>query len=262
MISINLTTHNHAYMLDRVIDGIRSNAVLPYELVVVIDGCTDDTEAVVARAKPTKVLRTPDVFETKANNVAARASEGEFIVIVQDDCIITEKGWDERLVKPLKAYDDVWSCSGNCSHNWRVQNPHALEVPDDPSRWCDLLTCTERAAKGTIHRDTVAIRDTCNRGPLALKHSIFQRLGHFDEAFAPQDMDDHDANYRAYTELGMKACCYWIGFESDLAWAGTRANGADPPWLLASHWKNCRILWERHHDLIAGPKHDENRRLP
>ena len=48
-----------------------------------------------------------------------------------------------------------------------------------------------------------------------LDHSDLQKLNYLDEEFSPQDMDDHDLNYRAYKELGKVAGAYWIDFVSD-----------------------------------------------
>ena len=42
-----------------------------YELIVVLDGCTDNSGTVVESVvnDKTTVIETPDVFETKASNV-------------------------------------------------------------------------------------------------------------------------------------------------------------------------------------------------
>ena len=47
MISINLTIHNKAFLIKRVLDGIKNNTINTYELVIVLDGCTDESESIV-----------------------------------------------------------------------------------------------------------------------------------------------------------------------------------------------------------------------
>ena len=47
MHSIILTVHNKGWLIDRVIQGIKDNTVGEYELIVVVDGCTDNSEEVV-----------------------------------------------------------------------------------------------------------------------------------------------------------------------------------------------------------------------
>ena len=44
MHSIILTVHNKGWLIDKVIQGIKDNTVGEYELIVVVDGCTDNSE--------------------------------------------------------------------------------------------------------------------------------------------------------------------------------------------------------------------------
>ena len=47
MHSIILTVYNKGWLIDKVIQGIKDNTVGEYELIVVVDGCTDNSEEVV-----------------------------------------------------------------------------------------------------------------------------------------------------------------------------------------------------------------------
>ena len=47
MHSIILTVHNKGWLIDKVIQGIKDNTVDEYELIVVVDGCSDESETVV-----------------------------------------------------------------------------------------------------------------------------------------------------------------------------------------------------------------------
>ena len=92
MHSIILTVHNKGWLIDKVIQGIKNNTVGEYELIVVVDGCTDNSEEVVRNnvqdLKNYTVLFAPNVFETKANNIGLREAVGDKVIIVQDDMII------------------------------------------------------------------------------------------------------------------------------------------------------------------------------
>ena len=96
MHSIILTVHNKGWLIDKVIQGIKDNTVGEYELMVVVDGCTDNSEEVVRNnvqdLKNYTVLFAPNVFETKANNIGLREAVGDKVIIVQDDMIIKEFG--------------------------------------------------------------------------------------------------------------------------------------------------------------------------
>mgnify|MGYP001498638173 CR=1 FL=1 len=269
-ISVVLTVHNKAWLVDKVIDSIIVNTAANLELNIVIDGCTDNSEEVISdtlKKYPgtrTNIFHTPDVFETKANNVGLKASSSEYAVIIQDDMIINEFAWDQRLVRPVLEYSDVFAVTARTAHNW-IYNPnsvheHMKEDLDDC--WCDILIHTEHAEKGKISRDTFAIRDSVNRGPLLIKKEVLEKLNYLDEIYAPLEFDEHDLCHRAYRDLGLLAGCYWVDIVSEPHWGSLRCNnGGSPPWHLKAHHKNSKIFWNRHKDLIIGPKHNENRTL-
>lgn len=269
MHSIILTVHNKEWMLEEVLDGIVKHTEGNYELLVVLDGCTDRSFYIVENYFYKKninhiIITTPDVFETKANNAGLKVAKGEYVIIVQDDMIIREQGWNQRMQKPFDAFDDVFAVTSRTAHNW-VLNPdsrhvHMKEHLDNC--WSDIVIHTDHAEREKFPRDIFAVRASVNRGPLMINHEDLKKLNYLDEEFSPQDMDDHDLMYRMHKELGKVCGCYWINFETKDEWGGTRTGGGPAPWLLQSNQKNAKIFYERHHDLIDLPYKNENRRLP
>lgn len=268
MHSIILTVHNKGWLIGDVIKGIVNNTVGEYELIVVIDGCTDDSEQVVLdNVKDIKnytILYADNVFETKANNIGLRKAEGDKVIIVQDDMIIREHGWNKRLQKPFDAFDDVFAVTARTAHNWvyNAYNRHYDMKEDLDDCWCDIVLHTDHAQSSSIPRNIFAVRSSVNRGPLMMDHEDLKTMGYFDEAFSPQDMDDHDLMYRTYKELKKVCGCYWIDFVSQDSWGGTRVSGQPAPWLYKAHHKNTKIFYSRHKGLINGPQHNEDRELP
>jgi glycosyltransferase involved in cell wall biosynthesis len=258
MVSINLTVHNKEFLLGECLNRIKDNTTGIYELVVVLDGCSDSSESILDRFisdnknLAIKKLYAPNVFETKANNIAARNSNGEYIAIVQDDMLINEKGWNERMIKPFSAFDDVFSVTSRTSHNWEI-NKNSLDINKEsinPGSWSDILFHTDHADRRNTPRDVFEIRDTSNRGPLMINHQDLEKMGYFDEVFCPQDMDDHDLHYRVKKILGKVTGLYWIDFISDNSWGGTRENGVTKQWMLDSNHKNQKILYDRHKEYL------------
>lgn len=127
MHSIILTIHNKDWMIREVVEGICKNTIGNYELIVVIDGCTDNTESVVLETLKNKnidfkLIFAPDVFETKANNLGLKIAQGDKVIIVQDDMIIKEHGWNQRMQKPFDKFDDVFAVTSRTAHDWEL-NP-------------------------------------------------------------------------------------------------------------------------------------------
>jgi glycosyltransferase involved in cell wall biosynthesis len=260
MLSINLTIHNKDFLLAGSLERIKKFTSGKYEIVSVLDGCTDKSEEILdsfmknnPEIKIKKIL-ADNIFETKSNNIAAKNSSGDFIAIIQDDMLINEYGWDIRMLEPFRAFSDVFSVTSRCSHNWKINEEsahiHMEKIPD--GIWSDILIHLDHADRNNTSRDSFEIRDSSNRGPLLINHSDFEKIGYFDEEFFPQDMDDHDLHYRAKIELGKVTGLYWIDYISDINWGGTRENGITKQWMLDSNHKNQKMIYKRHLEYLIG----------
>jgi glycosyltransferase involved in cell wall biosynthesis len=266
MHSLILTVHNKEFLLQRVLDGIKQNTTGPYELIVIIDGCSDNSSQIIYdnfnKFDKMRIFETPDVFETKANNVGLKNSTGEYCTIIQDDMIINEYAWNERMVKPF-SFGDVFAVTARTAHNWQF-NPHSVHLnlkEDLDNCWCDIINHIEHARRSNTARDKFAIRSSVNRGPLMIDHNDLQTLNYLDESFAPLDMDEHDFCYRAKHQLNKLCGCYWIDVISHESWGGTRISGSPAPWHLKSHHKNTKIFYNRHKDLIHLPQINTERTI-
>lgn len=112
-----LTVFNQASIIERVIQGILTATAGPYELVVVFDGCTDDSAArsdasvaawaaaregsTYATTAPsadrrglvryTRVVLSESRFETLANNVGLEVARADHVVVIQDDMLVRRR---------------------------------------------------------------------------------------------------------------------------------------------------------------------------
>ena len=268
MHSIILTAHNKEWLIEHVVNGVLQNTEGDYELIFVIDGCTDNTEDVILKTIESKdldyqIIHAPDVFETKANNLGLKLAVGDKVIIVQDDMIIKEPGWNLRMQKPFDVFDDVFAVTSRTAHNW-IFNPntqHLNMIEDLDDCWCDICIHTDHANSENTPRDIFAVRSSVNRGPLMIDHEDLKKMNYLDEEFTPLDMDDHDLMYRMHKELGKVCGCYWIDYESRDEWGGTRVSGSPAPWLLKANHKNTKIFYNRHKDLIESKGIIENRKI-
>jgi glycosyltransferase involved in cell wall biosynthesis len=265
MHSIVLTVHNKDFLIDSVMNAIYENTLGSYELIIVLDGCTDNSEELVLKNKRnnTKIIYTPDVFETKANNAGIKESSGDYIIIVQDDMIVNEKGWNQRLQKPFDNFDDVFAVTARASHNFGInENSRFINMIEHiDNEWSDIFYHPDLADRLNTPRNIFAIRDSVNRGPLMINHKDMILMNYFDEEFAPQELDDHDLCYRVKEKLGKVVGCYWIDYLSELEWGGTRAPGSSS-WITQANQKNSKIFYKRHRNSILNNCVVENRWLP
>ena len=254
-----LTVHNKEFLLLRVLESIKKFSSGNYELIIVLDGCTDRSAEIANQFKNVNpqikiiIITTPDVFEVKANNAGLRIGTGEIAIIIQDDMIVNENNWNERITKPFRMFDDVFAVTARCAHNWEFNSnsKHIHSSTNNNYEWSDILKHVDHAERSNTPRNIFSIRQCVNRGPLAFNYSDIRSLGYFDELFAPSDMDDHDLCFRMQKALKKVVGCYWIDYISDIQWGGARITGSPASWWYESNQKNTRIVYERHKDKIA-----------
>src|SRR4051812_5098787 len=89
-ISVIVTIHNGAHLIGRTLDSIFDQDIAPAEVVVVDDGSTDSSSAVVseyARFRPVRLLQKPHQGVSSARNFGIRHSSGSLIALVSQDDI-------------------------------------------------------------------------------------------------------------------------------------------------------------------------------
>jgi glycosyltransferase involved in cell wall biosynthesis len=254
MISIILPVHNKQDMIEQVLQGIITNSSsLVKEVIIILDGCTDKSEELVhnfckncASRIEWHILYAPNVFETKACNMGFHFSSEPYCLNIQDDMIITELGYDVRLIKPMLVWKDVFAVTALAAVNLYVSNEHL--------QWNDAVNFHNTP------RNKFVVRDVVNRGPLLLSHAKLEALNYLDEVYAPQGMDDMDICMRAY-EVGWVSGVYAMPAFFEPAWGTTRNNPVSADIVSKAWIKNESILLGRHRAAIEGPKHSEDRTL-
>ena len=247
-----LTTHNKENMIESVCRGIVNNvSELTEQIIVVFDGCVDKTEKLTKNVlkdfnKKITYVYTDDVFELRANNVGLKEVMSNYVILIQDDMIINEKEFDKRMLLPFQKYSDVFAVTSQTAHNNRIINGglHVDNPADRRTGWS---------------RDSFAIREIANRGPLMYDYSDVVSLNYFDEHLCPNSYDDHDISYRAYEKLGKVSGLYWIDYDSDPSWGTGRQKNVD--FHNKAHSRNSKIIIDRYHHLLNGEIKNEDREL-
>jgi glycosyltransferase involved in cell wall biosynthesis len=251
-ISCVLTVHNKENLIAEVCNGIASSISKNVdEIIVVLDGCVDNSEKIIRESfvnlkNNVKYIYTNDVFELKANNAGLKAVTNDYVILIQDDMVINEKNFDQRMLKPFIKFTDVFAVTAQTAHNNRVVG--------------NFLLCDNPADRRDGYpRDKFAVREIANRGPLMYDYRDVVKLNYFDEFLAPNSYDDHDMSYRAYHILGKVSGLYWVDYQSDPEWGTGRQKNVQLH--LNAHARNSKIIIERYRDLLDGSIKNEDRDL-
>jgi glycosyltransferase involved in cell wall biosynthesis len=213
--SLVMPIHNQAAILPGILTNLKENTVGDYEIIFILDGCTDTSEATVRafsfNCPVTIIVNQLGLFETSCDNQGFKAARGEFIIEIQADMEMTTYGYNELLCRPLRVFPDLIAVSGRCCHTLRgpesgvgklgrlVEHPHRRYPPN-----------------------TIYLSHTVNRGPLALRRAMVEELGWLDEEHYVLGDDEHDLFARAWAQKKWRTAFFPVEFNAPLAWGSTR----------------------------------------
>lgn len=85
-ISVIIPTHNREHTLARAIESVQTQSVKPLEIIVIDDGSTDNTGALVKQDFPTvKLYRQSNHGVSHARNRGIESARGEWIALLDSD---------------------------------------------------------------------------------------------------------------------------------------------------------------------------------
>ena len=102
-VSVITATYNHAHVLARSIQSVLNQTYEDFELIIVDDGSTDDTEKIVKNLSNEKVKyikHQKNQGAAVARNIGIRLAKGDYIAILDAD----DEWMPEILEKQMKVY--------------------------------------------------------------------------------------------------------------------------------------------------------------
>ncbi len=112
-VSIIIRTKNEEKWIGKCLEAIFGQTYKDFEVVVVENGSTDRTPAILKQFPVQVVEYKEDVWKPgKALNVGIRNSSGGYIVIVSGHCIPATNEWLAELVKEMDADEQVAGAYG------------------------------------------------------------------------------------------------------------------------------------------------------
>jgi glycosyltransferase involved in cell wall biosynthesis len=173
------------------------------ELRILFDGCSDRSEQEVrgyfGSIKPDYSIAyetTPNLFETRSNNIGLKKATGAYCVIVQDDNYVHDRDLFFEAVQFMEKNRKcaILGCLSGVNFYPRgtvLQGPGQISCTPNEVYWRQ----DERADPQLASR--VFEVDACMRGPLILRKTFLERYGYLDEVYAPLYQDDMDLCFRA-----------------------------------------------------------------
>ena len=103
-VSVVIPCFNMSHLTRKVIQDVKNTADLDYELIVIDDGSTDDTEDVVNKIGGITYMRHAENKGVPcAWNTGVMAAKGDYVLILNNDIEITDPLWMSKMVNAMKG---------------------------------------------------------------------------------------------------------------------------------------------------------------
>jgi len=162
-VSVIIPTYNRAHLISRAIKSVLNQTYQDFEVIVVDDGSTDNTEEVIKEFQK-KDERIKYVRHEKnkggsaARNTGIKAAKGKYIAFLDSD----DEWLPEKLEKQMKVFENAPAKVGVVYTGfWRIENNKKIYIP---SSWV-------KKKEGNIHKEllkgnfiglpTVLVRKEC-----------------------------------------------------------------------------------------------------
>jgi glycosyltransferase involved in cell wall biosynthesis len=176
-VSVIIPTHNRAHIIPQTIDSVLAQTFRDFEIIVIDDGSTDDTSAVLQKRYGEKItcIRTKNCGLSAARNRGITAARGQYIAFLDDD--------DAWLPDKLKLQTALMQ--NNPSLGLVYCGCYTIAADDT------VISETRPLKRGELFEDLLRSNDIVGSASAVLvAGSLFSKAGCFDETLtACEDWD-------------------------------------------------------------------------
>ncbi len=186
-VSVIIPTYNRADKLPRSIESVLDQTLEDFELLVVDDGSTDATEAVVTGYDDPRVKYIPHEVNrgaSAARNTGIEYAEGDYIALLDSDDEFTPEKL-ERQVELLDSRSDEW-VAAYCGVEITFEDE---DQPNPLKQWLVQFVAEGREMGGTeggqeLIGEVLSDRLHTSAGStLLVDREVAEAIGGFDESF-------------------------------------------------------------------------------
>jgi len=191
-VSIVLVSFNQYEFTQKCISSIQENTKIPYEIILVDNNSSDKTVLLTQ-----KHFETVKIVPQKTNlgfpiavNLGINNSIGEYILLINNDTIVTE-GWLERMLEIAEAHPEIGIVGpiSNSVSGRQLDKNAKYESIEDMHKYAQKVKNENNGQFFQFPR--VAFLCTL------VKKEVIDKIGGLDELFSPGNFEDDDFCLRA-----------------------------------------------------------------
>ena len=235
-----IPVYNKENLIEQVIEGVYNSVSeqMPYEIIFIVDGCTDQTETILKKyiaenslEDTVTLLYQNDVHEITSLNTGLEyirdkcdPNPDDLIFTVQDDVILKEDNIDLILKNLFEAYTDLGYISLRLGCNLHSVGSSITEsnlVESEFGHWKKMKAIAPPFTE--VKYNELVLTEAAIRSPTCMQWKRYVEVGFYNMDLAPVGFDCHDMSIRMNMH-GYKNGVYALKFESDVNWGSMRTN--------------------------------------
>ena len=168
-ISIIMATHNRGNIIHHAINSVLWQTYKNWELIIVLDGCTDNTLQVVASYDDKRIKRWAEPkfdYYTHVRNFGIQKAKGELLCFRDDDGCWTPDFF-ESMIKPHRSKDVLVTYCGRM-----IYDNYGLSKIEDSKELLKNVPDSHRILMQWQGHQTLA--DEVDVGDIMIKRSVFK----------------------------------------------------------------------------------------
>lgn len=245
---------NKEDILKDTLEAIERCASSESKIIMVVDGCTDNSESIVDEfsknsSHKTVKLLMPNVHMLLSVNEGLKQVNSGYSVIMQDDIILQDSDIENKVIELYGSINNLGVISLRYGSNIGVTNLYQrirkhtfsgmieeIDFIKSPDDYANFLTA---------EYDKFYPRMSAINGPNIIPWNLLSSIGSFDSNLAPYGFDDPEYCLRAL-EAGYINGLFPLKYYSEIEWGGTRRSKSFLKKAAEIHIRNRKYVFKKH----------------
>ncbi|MBS4022831.1 MAG: glycosyltransferase family 2 protein [Dethiobacter sp.] len=244
-VSIIIPVYNNLKYTKFCLKSIWQNTSGDYEIIVVNNGSSDETKDYLKHFSQIRAIHNQENLGfARAVNQGLSAARGDYIIILNNDCIVTAE-WTQRLLRVAKNKNvgivGVMSNFARSPQLIKVKNKNISNIPK--------IAQKIRKKYNNIFFYTTRVVGFC----MLIKRALIEKIGGFDSRFGLGTFEDDDFSLRS------SLCGYQNAIAKDVfifhfGSVTFKKENIKFKLLLRENWHKFKDKWGLPNDIPFGEK--------
>jgi glycosyltransferase involved in cell wall biosynthesis len=188
--SVVIPSYNGAKKIGRLLEALTKQTVTGFEVIVVIDGSTDDTQTVVKffqdKLKDLRIILQQNSGRSVTRNRGAEVASGDMLIFYDDDMLPEP----DSIAKHMTQHESAKTPIVLCGNILEIQGSDKSDIQNYKAFLADKWTARFTTGVNPLTTDNLFL----TAANLSMPKKLFKDLNGFDERLT--DIEDRELGFR------------------------------------------------------------------